>query len=30
MIKFIHVDKERAEAEGPFKATIAHGYLTLS
>jgi acyl dehydratase len=28
--QWIHVDKERAEAEGPFKATIAHGYLTLS
>lgn len=28
--QWIHVDKERAEREGPFKATIAHGYLTLS
>lgn len=28
--QWIHVDKERAEKEGPFKATIAHGYLTLS
>jgi acyl dehydratase len=28
--QWIHVDKERAESEGPFKATIAHGYLTLS
>ena len=24
------MDKEKAELEGPFKATIAHGYLTLS
>lgn len=28
--QWIHVDKERAEKEGPFNATIAHGYLTLS
>jgi len=28
--QWIHVDKERAENEGPFKSTIAHGYLTLS
>lgn len=28
--QWIHVDKERAEKEGPFKSTIAHGYLTLS
>lgn len=28
--QWIHVDKEKAENEGPFKATIAHGYLTLS
>lgn len=28
--QWIHVDKEKAEAEGPFKSTIAHGYLTLS
>ncbi|SMC89224.1 MaoC family dehydratase [Pedobacter africanus] len=28
--QWIHIDKQRAEAEGPFKATIAHGYLTLS
>ena len=27
--QWIHVDPERA-AQGPFKATIAHGYLTLS
>lgn len=28
--QWIHVDEERAAKEGPFKATIAHGYLTLS
>lgn len=28
--QWIHVDKERAENEGPFKSTISHGYLTLS
>lgn len=28
--QWIHVDKERALKEGPFKVTIAHGYLTLS
>ena len=28
--QWIHVDKEKAEKEGPFKTTIAHGYLTLS
>jgi len=28
--QWIHVDKERAENEGPFQSTIAHGYLTLS
>jgi acyl dehydratase len=28
--QWIHVDKERAEKEGPFQGTIAHGYLTLS
>jgi acyl dehydratase len=27
--QWIHVDPERA-AQGPFKGTIAHGYLTLS
>jgi acyl dehydratase len=27
--QWIHVDRERA-AKGPFGATIAHGYLTLS
>ena len=26
----IHVDAARAEAESPFKTTIAHGFLTLS
>lgn len=28
--QWIHTDPERAQNEGPFKATIAHGYLTLS
>ncbi|RZL15055.1 MAG: MaoC family dehydratase [Pedobacter sp.] len=28
--QWIHVDTEKAQREGPFKATIAHGYLTLS
>lgn len=28
--QWIHVDKDRAENEGPFKSTIAHGYLTLA
>jgi acyl dehydratase len=28
--QWIHVDAERAEAESPFKTTIAHGFLTLS
>jgi acyl dehydratase len=28
--QWIHVDVARAERESPFKATIAHGYLTLS
>lgn len=28
--QWIHLDTERAGKEGPFKATIAHGYLTLS
>lgn len=28
--QWIHTDEKRAETEGPFKATIAHGYLTLS
>ena len=28
--QWIHVDTEKAKNEGPFKSTIAHGYLTLS
>jgi acyl dehydratase len=28
--QWIHVDPERASAETPFGATIAHGFLTLS
>jgi len=28
--QWIHTDPERAQTEGPFKATIAHGYLTVS
>ncbi|WP_126246140.1 MaoC family dehydratase [Chitinophaga rhizosphaerae] len=28
--QWIHTDEERAKNEGPFKSTIAHGYLTLS
>jgi acyl dehydratase len=28
--QWIHVDAERAQAESPFKATIAHGYLTVA
>jgi acyl dehydratase len=28
--QWIHVDVERAQAEGPYGATIAHGFLTLS
>ncbi|MCD2422088.1 MaoC family dehydratase [Niabella pedocola] len=28
--QWIHTDEEKAKKEGPFKATIAHGYLTLS
>ncbi len=28
--QWIHVDEEKAKTEGPFKSTIAHGYLTLS
>ncbi|MEY8759018.1 MaoC family dehydratase [Chryseobacterium tongliaoense] len=28
--QWIHVDREKAEKESPFKSTIAHGYLTLS
>src|SRR5437773_4387302 len=28
--QWIHVDTARAAIESPFKATIAHGFLTLS
>lgn len=28
--QWIHVDVERARREGPYGATIAHGFLTLS
>ena len=28
--QWIHVDPERTQAESPFGATIAHGYLVLS
>ena len=28
--QWIHVDVARAQAETPFKSTIAHGFLTLS
>src|SRR6476646_239318 len=28
--QWIHVDVERARTESPYKAPIAHGYLTLS
>ncbi len=28
--QWIHVDAERAAAESPFGATVAHGFLTLS
>ena len=28
--QWIHVDKEKAKRESPFKNTIAHGYFTLS
>ena len=28
--QWIHVDVERAQREGPFGGTIAHGFLTLS
>ncbi|HEY4538625.1 MAG TPA: MaoC family dehydratase [Faecalibacter sp.] len=28
--QWIHVNEEKAQNEGPFKSTIAHGYLTLS
>ena len=28
--QWIHLDRERAERESPYGATIAHGFLTLS
>lgn len=28
--QWIHVDEEKAGTDSPYKATIAHGYLTLS
>ena len=28
--QWIHVDKEKAKTESPYKNTIAHGYYTLS
>ncbi|MHC1706726.1 MAG: MaoC family dehydratase [Bacteroidales bacterium] len=28
--QWIHLDRERAEKESPFKTTIAHGYLNVS
>ena len=28
--QWIHTDPERARAESPFQATIAHGYLTVA
>ena len=28
--QWIHIDTEKAAKESPFKATIAHGYFTLS
>jgi acyl dehydratase len=28
--QWIHVDRERAERESPYGATVAHGFLTLS
>jgi acyl dehydratase len=28
--QWIHIDVERAKNESPFRATIAHGFLTLS
>jgi acyl dehydratase len=28
--QWIHVDTERAEKEGPYGSTIAHGYLSIS
>jgi acyl dehydratase len=28
--EWIHIDTQRAAREGPFRTTVAHGYLTLS
>ncbi len=28
--QWIHLDRERAEKESPYRTTIAHGFLTLS
>src|SRR5216683_7900836 len=28
--QWIHVDRERAKRESPYRTTIAHGFLTLS
>ena len=28
--QWIHIDRERAQRESPYKTTIAHGFLTLS
>ncbi len=28
--QWIHLDRERAQRESPYRATIAHGFLTLS
>lgn len=28
--QWIHLDRQRAEAESPYKTTVAHGFLTLS
>ena len=28
--QWIHIDVERARRESPYRATVAHGYLTLS
>ena len=28
--QWIHIDRERAQSDSPFKTTIAHGFLTLS
>ena len=28
--QWIHIDRERAERESPFRTTVAHGFFTLS